>query len=79
MTSPDVKFTLPEKLADKVASFPESSYGAKTVTLVLRDGTTIEHVKVAWGPYVIKAIGAENESRLSKVNPADVVDVLSEP
>jgi hypothetical protein len=37
MTSPDVKFTLPEKLADKVASFPESSYGAKTVTLLLRE------------------------------------------
>jgi hypothetical protein len=46
---------------------------------VLRDGTTIEHVKVAWGPYVIKAVGAENESRLSKVNPDDVVDGLSEP
>jgi hypothetical protein len=65
-------------LADKVASFPESSYGAKTVTLVLGDGTTIEHVKLAWGPYVIKAMGAENESRLSEVNPSDVVDVLSE-
>jgi len=51
----------------------------KTVTLVLRDGTTMERVKVAWGPYVIKAVGAENESRLSKVNPDDVVDVLSEP
>ena len=79
MTSPDVKFTLPDKLADKVASFPESSYGVKTVTLMLRDGTSIHHVRVAWGRYVIKAVGVEDESRLTRVNPSDIIDVLPEP
>jgi hypothetical protein len=74
-----VKFDLPEHVAEKAAAFPESSYGATILTLVLKDGTHVPHVHVAWGRNVIKATGAEEESLLSNLNPADIVDVLREP
>jgi hypothetical protein len=37
---------LPDKFARKVASFPECSYGAVQITLVLRDGRRIHDVIV---------------------------------
>ncbi len=74
-----VKFDLPEHLAEKAASFPESSYGATMLTLVLRDETHVPHVHVALGSNIIKATGAEEESLLSTINPADIVDVVREP
>jgi hypothetical protein len=73
-----VKFNLPKDLSDKAAQFPESSYGANLVTLVLKDGRQIPHVSVAGGQSVIKAREASAEALLSSLNPADVVDVLSE-
>ncbi len=73
-----IKFDLPEHLADKAAHFPESSYGANLVTLVLRDGRRIKHVSLAGGCSVIKARDASDESLLSTLCPADIVDVLSE-
>jgi hypothetical protein len=79
LKSPDVKFDLPTNLAEKTLSFGESSYGVTLVTLVLRDRTRIPHVHVAWGRNVIKASGAEDETRLSMLDPAEIVDVLSEP
>lgn len=74
-----IKFDLPEGLAGKAASFGESSYGATILTLVLKDGSRLQHVHVAWGRNVIKATGAEEEALLSKLDPADIVDVLPEP
>ncbi len=74
-----VKFDLPEHLAEKAASFPESSYGATILTLVLKDGTRVPHVHVAWARNVIKATGGEEESLLSTLNPTEIVDVLREP
>jgi hypothetical protein len=74
-----VKFRLPEHLADKVATFGESSYGATLVTLVLKDGTRIPHVSIAWGSQVIKAKGSEEEKSLSQLDSANIVDVLPEP
>jgi len=72
-----VKFGLPDHLAEKAASFSESSYGATILTLVLKDGTRIPHVHVA-GRDVIKATGIEEESLLSALNPKKIVDVLRE-
>ena len=73
-----IKFELPEHLGDKAVQFGESSYGATLVTLVLRDGTQIEHVHVAGGRSVIKASDPRSEAMLSSLRPSDIVDVLSE-
>lgn len=77
MTLP-TKFNLPSNLSEKVVSFGESSYGVTILTLVLKDGTRIPHVHVAWGRNVIKATGATEQELLSKLDPADIVDVLPE-
>ncbi len=73
-----IKFDLPEHLGDKAVQFGESSYGATLLTLVLRDGTRIEHVHVAGGRNVIKASDPHSEALLSKLSPSDIIDVLSE-
>ncbi|HET8923817.1 MAG TPA: hypothetical protein VFN26_12585 [Candidatus Acidoferrum sp.] len=77
MNNYGVKFDLPEELAEKAAQFPESSYGANLVTLVLKDARQVPHVSVA-GRSVIKAREASAEALLSSLNPSDIVDVLSE-
>jgi hypothetical protein len=78
MKNPDVKFDLPDNLADRAASFGESSYGVSLVTLVLKDGTQIPHVHVAGGQNVIKANQLEDDARLSKLGPSDILDVFPE-
>jgi len=78
MASANPKFNLPAHLADKVATFGESSYGAALITLVLKNGTRIPHVHVAWGLHVIKATGSEEDSLLTKLDPAEIVDALPE-
>jgi hypothetical protein len=77
MATSDVKFTLPDHLGEKVASFPESSYGATIVTLVLKNGSRIPHVHVA-GRDVIKATESQEESRLVTIRPSEIADVVSE-
>ena len=77
MATSDIKFTLPDELGDKAASFPESSYGATLVTLVLKNGSRIPHVHVA-GRDVIKATGSQEESRLATIRPSEIADVISE-
>jgi hypothetical protein len=72
-----VKFDLPDSLADKACSFRESSYGATTATLVLKDGTRIPHVILA-GRSVIKARCASDEEQLKGLDPANIADVLPE-
>jgi hypothetical protein len=73
-----IKFDLPERLGDKAAQFRESSYGATLVTLVLKDGSRIEHVHVAGGRNVIKASDPQSEALLSELSPSDIIDVLPE-
>jgi hypothetical protein len=79
MTAPGVKFHLPGSLADKAASFPESSYGVSLVTLVLKSGKRVPHVHVAWGSQVIKATQPDDDAELSNLDPQEIADVLSEP
>ena len=79
MPNCDVKFELSTDLGEKVATFGESSYGATTATLVLRDGTRIPHVRIAWGRQVIRTDDIEGEKRLATLSPVDVVDALPEP
>ncbi|MEX2163947.1 MAG: hypothetical protein WD823_06865 [Sulfuricaulis sp.] len=44
---------LPPVLAEKAASFPEVSYGATKVTLLLAGGREIKNVTLAWGQEII--------------------------
>lgn len=45
---------IPAKLADKAHRFPESSYGATTVTLVLANGRRIENVVLGGAEWIVK-------------------------
>ncbi len=61
--------TLPEHLADKAASFPETHGGVQTVAVMLRDGSMVGGVELAWGSEVIRVRG-------NSTIPFDVVDVV---
>jgi hypothetical protein len=43
-----------DKLADKANQFPESSYGATTVTLILSDGRLIDDVILGGASHIVK-------------------------
>jgi hypothetical protein len=43
----DMRIKLPDRISEKVGTFPESSYGAHLVTLILDNGTRIPHVRIA--------------------------------
>jgi hypothetical protein len=68
---------LPDRFGSKVASYPECSYGAVRVTLVLRDGRRIHDVII--GGEAICKIGQRHirsESELD-FSVADIQDVKS--
>jgi hypothetical protein len=44
-------------LAEKAATFPESSHGACTVTVILQSGARIQNVVLAWGNQIVKIGG----------------------
>jgi len=71
--------TLSQSLADKAADFPESSYGANRVTLILVDGRRVHQVYLAWGHTIVK-VGTKQIRRDGDLDfsPSDVVDVISE-
>ena len=56
-----------DELAAKANSFPESSYGATTVTLILSDGRRIDDVVLA-GASVIVKIGVRHVSATSDLD-----------
>ena len=69
-----MRLKLPDRIKDKVGSFPESSYGAHLVTLVLDDGTRIPHVRIAgWDEIVDDPLPG-----LKGLNASRIVDVESE-
>jgi hypothetical protein len=49
-----IAMELPGELASKAAGFPETSYGATTVTLVLSDGRQVLGVVLAWGREIVR-------------------------
>jgi hypothetical protein len=67
---------IPEKFAAKVRSFPESSYGATTVTLILRDGRRIENVVLS-GSDIVK-VGDELVSEAGDLDfsPGEIANVV---
>jgi len=48
---------IPARFTEKAARFPESSYGATTVTIVLTDGRRISDVVLAWGRQIVRVGG----------------------
>jgi hypothetical protein len=76
-----IKFSLPEHLAEKAASFPESSYGATVLTLVLKDGTRVPHSRGGTrrykshgnrrGVFTLHAKSYENRGCLARVMKPD--------
>lgn len=70
---------LPDQLGDKAAGFPESSYGANRVTLILTDGRRVHEVFLAGGREIVKIGGrAVSHSGELGFQLADIVDVTSE-
>src|SRR5450432_2449390 len=70
---------LPRILADRTARFPESSYGASRVTLVLADGRRIRDVLLSGGTEIVK-IGSRDVAALADLDFAlgDIEEVISE-
>ena len=48
---------IPDKLADKANTFPESSYGATTVTLILSNGRRVTDVVLGGASDIVKVKG----------------------
>jgi hypothetical protein len=65
---------LPESIQERINSFPESSYGAHRVTVILDDGTEFHQVYVAGGSEVVRV----GRSERIPFDPSRVVDVRSE-
>ncbi len=45
---------IPDKFLQTTQNFPESSYGANRVTLILSNGKKIKGVMLAWGSEIVK-------------------------
>ena len=66
-----------DELAAKANSFPESSYGATTVTLILLDGRRIDEVVLGGASDIVK-IGGRNVSVASDLDftISEIADVF---
>jgi hypothetical protein len=68
---------IPEELAGKANFFPESSYGATTVTLILSDGRRIDDVILAWASQIVKVRGRDvTEAGDLGFGVDEIVDVI---
>ena len=65
---------LPELIQEKIATFPEYSYGAHKVTLTLKDGKEIREVYIAGNDEIIR-VGKNGPIQF---DPSDVIDARSE-
>jgi hypothetical protein len=68
---------LPPSLSEKASEFPENSYGATLVELILKDGARVQNVTLAWGSEIVKINGKKIASD-SQVDfgVSDILDVL---
>ena len=70
---------LPEVLRGKTRLFGEVSMGAKRATLVLADGSRIEHVVLAWGDEIVRVAGREiHDAAYLGFAVDDISDVVDE-
>ena len=74
-----VTLLIPEQIAQKAIGFPESSYGANLVTLILADGRQVHEVFLAWGREIVK-VGNKSVSHSDDLGfrVSEIVDVVSE-
>jgi hypothetical protein len=69
---------LPQRLLEKTNAMPEYSYGANKVTLILKDGSQVHNVFLAWGRKIVKIDKRQIESEAQlKFRTEDIVDVMS--
>lgn len=61
---------LPSPIKEQILSFAEYKMGTHKVALIMKDGSTVEDVVVAWGDEVVRIGGVDG----CAINPADVVD-----
>ncbi len=74
-----MELDLPENLCEKTCGFPEYSYGANKVTLLLADGRRVQHVLLAWGRTIVKIENKMIEkSEDLPFSIEDITDVISE-
>jgi hypothetical protein len=71
--------SLPDQIADKAIRFPESSYGANRVTLILADGRRVHEVFLTGGREIVK-VGSRAVSHSDDLDfrITDIVDAVSE-
>lgn len=62
--------SLPLPVTDRILTFPEYRMGVYKVALVMKDGSVIEDVIVAWGDDVIRVGGVDG----CPIDLADVID-----
>ena len=68
---------IPDELAAKANGFPESSYGATTVTLILSDGTWIRDVVLGGASDIVKVRGRHvSDAGELGFSISEIVDVV---
>jgi hypothetical protein len=61
---------LPEAIKERILTFGEYRMGVYKVALVMKDGSRIENVLVAWGSEVVRVEGSEDFD----IDVASIVD-----
>jgi hypothetical protein len=61
---------LPASVKARILSFPEYKMGAHKVALVMKDGSIVDDVIVAWGDEVVRVGGVDG----CPINLVDVAD-----
>ena len=69
-----MQWIVPERLREKVDGLPEYTYGVNLVTLILRDGTRIPHMRLTWGNEILSLKGQDE----IEIDVSQIVDVESE-
>lgn len=72
-----MSLTIPDELATRANSFPESSYGATTVSLILSSGRRIDDVVLGGASEIVK-VGGRRVSDASELDfrVSEIVDVI---
>ena len=79
MTMANEGMKIPERFRDKVAAFPESSYGVSRIKVDLADGQRVYDVFVAGDGEIVK-VGAKTVKTAEDLGfrPTEIVSVMSE-
>jgi hypothetical protein len=70
---------IPHALFEKANTFPESSYGATTVTLILANGRRVRNVVLAGAEWIVK-VDARKVTVAAELDfsVAEIVDVIAQ-